>query len=127
MQTRALVLVQRGQILAEAYAPGVTPDTRLMGWSMGKSLVALMLGWLEQRGTCRWASNVCSMNGRQMNASIKIKDLLQMTSGLAFRRFMCRSLDATRMLFMEPRAASVPLQSPLQYRRAVASLIRRDH
>ena len=116
LQTRALVVVQRGQILAETYAPGITPDTRLMGWSMGKSLTALMLGWLEQRGELsvdeqrlfdEWSADE--------RASITIKDLLQMTSGLDFSEVYVPGSDATRMLFMESSAASVPLQSPLKY------------
>lgn len=116
LQTRALVVVQRGQILAEIYAPGITPDTRLMGWSMGKSLTALMLGWLEQRGELsvdeqrlfdEWSADE--------RASITIKDLLQMTSGLDFSEVYVPGSDATRMLFMESSAASVPLQSPLKY------------
>ena len=116
LQTRALVLVQRGQILAEAYAPGVTPDTRLMGWSMGKSLVALMLGWLEQRGDLSVGEQrLFDEWSADERASIKIKDLLQMTSGLDFSEVYVPGSDATRMLFMEPRSASVPLQSPLKY------------
>ena len=116
LETRALVLVQHGQLLAEAYAPGVTPKTRLMGWSMGKSLTALMLGWLEQRGQLtvderrlfdEWSSDE--------RATIKIQNLLQMTSGLDFSEVYVPGSDATRMLFMEPSAASVPLQSPLKY------------
>ena len=116
LQTRALVLVQNGRILAEAYAPGITPATRLMGWSMGKSLTALMLGWLEQRGQLtvdeqrlfeQWLSDE--------RASIQLKDLLQMTSGLDFSEVYVPGSDATRMLFMEPSAASVPLQSPLKH------------
>ena len=116
LQTRALVLVQRGQILAEAYAPDITPDTPLMGWSMGKSLTALMLGWLEQRGQLtvderrlfdEWSSDE--------RATIKIQNLLQMTSGLDFSEVYVPGSDATRMLFMESSAASVPLQSPLKH------------
>ena len=116
LQTRALVLVQNGRILAEAYSPGITPATRLMGWSMGKSLTALMLGWLEQRGQLtvdeqrlfeQWLSDE--------RASIQLKDLLQMTSGLDFSEVYVPGSDATRMLFMEPSAASVPLQSPLKH------------
>ena len=116
LQTRALVLVQHGQIRAEAYAPGITPDTPLMGWSMGKSLTALMLGWLEQRGQLTVEEErLFDEWSQDERASIQIKDLLQMTSGLDFSEVYVPGSDATRMLFMEPSAASVPLQSPLKY------------
>ena len=85
LQTRALVLVQNGQILAEVYAPGITPDTPLMGWSMGKSLTALMLGWLEQRGELSVdEQRLFDEWSEDERGSIQIKDLLQMTSGLEF-------------------------------------------
>ena len=50
LQTRALVMVLGGEIVAEACAAGITADTPLMGWSQGKSLTALIVGWLEQQG-----------------------------------------------------------------------------
>ena len=116
LQTRALVLFQHGQIRAEAYASGITPDTPLMGWSMGKSLTALMLGWLEQRGQLSVEEErLFDEWSQDERASIQIKDLLQMASGLDFSEVYVPGSDATRMLFMEPSAASVPLQSPLKY------------
>lgn len=116
LQTRALVLVQNGQILAEVYAPGITPDTPLMGWSMGKSLTALMLGWLEQRGELSVdEQRLFDEWSEDERGSIQIKDLLQMTSGLEFSEVYVPGSDATRMLFMAPSAASVPLQSPLKH------------
>lgn len=116
LQTRALVLVQNGQILAEIYAPGITPDTPLMGWSMGKSLTALMLGWLEQRGELSVdEQRLFDEWSEDERGSIQIKDLLQMTSGLEFSEVYVPGSDATRMLFMAPSAASVPLQSPLKH------------
>ena len=33
LDTRALLVVQDGRILAEAYAPGISKDTPLLGWS----------------------------------------------------------------------------------------------
>ena len=46
LQTRALLVVRDGSIIGEAYAKGFSPQTPLMGWSMGKSLSAIMLGHL---------------------------------------------------------------------------------
>ena len=93
---------------------------------MGKSLVALMLGWLEQRGDLSVGEQrLFDEWSADERGSIQIKDLLQMTSGLEFSEVYVPGSDATRMLFMAPSAASVPLQSPLNIRQAVASLIRR--
>lgn len=116
LNTRALMVIQNGQILAEVYAPEITKDTPLMGWSMGKSLTALMLGWLERQGEMAVTEDSLFKSwAEDERRSIQIKDLLQMSSGLAFSEVYTPGSDATRMLFMQPRAANVPLQNPLEH------------
>lgn len=46
----ALVVVHRGRLVAEAYREGITPDTQLESWSMGKSVMSTLIGMLVQRG-----------------------------------------------------------------------------
>jgi hypothetical protein len=46
-QTRALLVIKGDKIIAESYADGVSANTQLLGWSMGKSLTAMMLGRME--------------------------------------------------------------------------------
>lgn len=50
LDTRALLVVHRGNIVAESYAQGSTSNTPLLGWSMAKSLMSVMIGNLEYRG-----------------------------------------------------------------------------
>lgn len=50
LNTRAMLVVHNGQIVAESYAQGAAPNTPLLGWSMAKSLTAVMIGNLEHRG-----------------------------------------------------------------------------
>jgi hypothetical protein len=38
--TAAMVVVHKGRIIGERYMPGITKDTQLESWSMGKSLTA---------------------------------------------------------------------------------------
>lgn len=37
LQTRALLVVKGNEIVAESYGAGITPETQLLGWSMGKA------------------------------------------------------------------------------------------
>src|SRR5205807_3163841 len=49
-QTLAFVLVYKGQIIAERYGHGANRDTLIEGWSMGKSLLAALIGVLIKDG-----------------------------------------------------------------------------
>mgnify|MGYP003694440087 CR=1 FL=1 len=44
--TAGMVVVYKGQIVAERYMPGITKDTQLESWSMGKSLTATLFALL---------------------------------------------------------------------------------
>ncbi len=116
LQTRALVMVRGGQIVAEAYSSGITPDTPLMGWSQGKSLTSLMMGWLQQRQLLAVAEqNLFPQWASDERAEVSVKNLLQMSSGLDFSEVYAPGSDATRMLFMDTVASNVPLQSGLEF------------
>ncbi|MEO0398880.1 MAG: serine hydrolase [Pseudomonadota bacterium] len=42
--TRAVIVLHKGKIVGERYAPGVSETTPLLGWSMGKSVAAILFG-----------------------------------------------------------------------------------
>jgi CubicO group peptidase (beta-lactamase class C family) len=44
------VVLYRGRVVGERYAPGVTPSTPLIGWSMTKSVTNAILGVLVRNG-----------------------------------------------------------------------------
>jgi CubicO group peptidase (beta-lactamase class C family) len=48
--TKAVVVLHRGRVVGERYAPGVTPATPLTGWSMTKSMTNALLGILVRNG-----------------------------------------------------------------------------
>lgn len=114
--TRAMVVVRDGTIAAEAYADGFDAQTPLFGWSMGKSLTAILIGHLEYIGKADIAERqlfpAWQGDGR---ADISLENMLQMLSGLDFNERYAAGSDATRMLFESHSAAAVALASPLQY------------
>jgi CubicO group peptidase (beta-lactamase class C family) len=86
--TTAFVVTWRGQLIAERYAPGVTAQTPLESWSMGKTVLAVLMGMLVQDGTYDlWARAPISEWDRagDPRSDIRIADLLRMSSGLRFR------------------------------------------
>ncbi|MGL4404338.1 MAG: serine hydrolase, partial [Notoacmeibacter sp.] len=47
---RGLVIVKNGAVVAEKYGEGFTRDTPLLGWSMTKTITAMLVGELVQQG-----------------------------------------------------------------------------
>ena len=83
----ALVVLYQGRLVAERYAPGITKDTLLESWSMGKSLTATLIGRLMQDGHFELddPAPVPEWQGDgDPRKEIRISDLLRMSSGLQF-------------------------------------------
>ncbi len=116
LNTRALVLVRDGSIIAEAYGEGFAPDTMLLGWSMGKSVTAMLLGHLEYQGMLDVTESAVFEPWQQdKRGNISVEQLLQMSSGLEFNETYVPGSDSTRMLFVEPSASDYAMQSPLAH------------
>jgi len=84
-ETRAVVIMHGGRVVAERYAPGITPETRLIGWSMSKTLTATLVGMLVADGRLSLdapASVAEWQNPGDPRAKITLRHLLQMASGL---------------------------------------------
>lgn len=110
LNTRALLVVHDGRIVGEQYAQGADADTPLLGWSMAKSLTAVMLGNLEMRGLLDLSAAPQFKDWSQdARADIRIHHLLTMTDGLDFEERYAPGSDATTMLFTAPAAAEFVL------------------
>jgi len=86
--TAAFVVTWRGLLIAERYGNGVTAQTPLEGWSMGKSLTATLLGILIKQGIYElWQPAPIPewQSARDPRAAIRIADILHMSSGLRIR------------------------------------------
>lgn len=86
--TAAFVVTWRGRLVAERYGEGITAETPLESWSMGKSLTATLMGVLVQRGVYElWQpAPIPEWQGPgDPRAAIRLGDLLQMSSGIRIR------------------------------------------
>ncbi len=116
LQTRALLVVSDGRIVAEAYAGGADASTPLLGWSMGKSVTALLLARLDMlRGVDVQQDHLFSQWQQDARSAITLENMLHMTSGLDFDETYAPGSDATRMLFSARSASAVALASPLVF------------
>jgi CubicO group peptidase (beta-lactamase class C family) len=85
--TAAFVVVYKGQIVGERYMAGITKDTQLESWSMGKSLTATLFALLVKDGvyTVNEPAPVPEwQKPGDPRAAIRNADLLHMSSGLRF-------------------------------------------
>lgn len=116
--TRAVLVVHDGRIIAERYAGGFDQDTALIGWSMTKSVVNALIGILVKEGKLsldapapipEWAG------ADDPRRAITLAQLLHMTSGLEFEEDYANPLaDVTHMLFGVPNAAEFAVAKPLR-------------
>ncbi|CAB3753904.1 beta-lactamase [Burkholderia sp. MSh2] len=116
-RTRAVVVMWRGQVIAERYAPGFTADTPLPGWSMTKTVTAALVGTLVAQH--RLSPDTAALlpewrSGGDPRAAITLDELLRMTSGLQFNEDYDDPLsDVAVMLFTQPDTARFASAKPL--------------
>lgn len=99
-RTRSIVVLYKGKLIAEKYADGFDKNSRILGWSMTKSITATYFGILQKQGKIdimrpapiqEWAND--------SRKNITINDLLHMNSGLEWEEDYGKISDVTKMLF----------------------------
>jgi hypothetical protein len=118
IDTRAIVVVYDGRIVAERYAPGFDKTTRLLGWSESKSMTATLIGTLIADGklsldapapVAEWKS------AGDKRGAITLRNMLNMSTGLAFNEPYDPGSDSTQMLFQEHDMAAYAASKPLAH------------
>lgn len=114
VNTRAVVVVHHGNLVAEQYAPSFTADTRLMGWSMTKTLTNAMVGVLAKQGKLQVSLPAPVPEWRNDERSnITLNDLMQASSGLQWEEVYAGASMATNCLFRKADAGGYAASAPL--------------
>ncbi len=103
-ETRAVLIVREGRLIAERYAPGYTADMRYVSWSMAKSITAMLVGFLVEDGRLQLdaPAPVPEWQGADdPRRAITLRQLLHMASGLEHTEINdpIWDSDTNRMLF----------------------------
>jgi CubicO group peptidase (beta-lactamase class C family) len=115
-QTKAVLVVHDGRLVAERYADGYGPATPMLSWSMAKSVLAAVTGIAVADGrlslhtpapVAEWAA------AEDPRRAITLDQLLRMSSGLRFDETYGAVNDVSRMLFTEPDTGAYAARSPL--------------
>jgi CubicO group peptidase (beta-lactamase class C family) len=86
-ETIAFLVIHKGHIIAERYGLGANKYTLIEGWSMGKSLLAALIGVLMKDGEFRLYDAAPVPEWQRPGdprSKIRIADLLRMSGGLHF-------------------------------------------
>ena len=109
--TLAVIVMHRGEIVAERYQTPVTINTPMQGWSMNKSLMATFIGQQIDRGRLSLDDSVAEAlktAGAEaflvslVSPDLTLGHLLSMTSGFDFAERYFPGDDVTDMLYREP-------------------------
>jgi len=113
-QTRAVVVIYKDQIIAEKYAKGFNKDSKILGWSMTKSVLSTVFGVMQyqQKLDVMDKAPIDSWQNDERK-NITIHNLLQMNSGLSWDENYDEISDATKMLFLERDMTKMQAEKPL--------------
>ncbi|MFK2877028.1 serine hydrolase domain-containing protein [Rhodanobacter hydrolyticus] len=116
--TKAIVVLHDGQLIAERYAPGYGPDTPIWAHSLTKSLTSALIGILVREGKLHleqpapipgWRST------RDPHHAVTVDQLLRMDSGLPFDETDNVLNPMARMTFLESDMAGYASRMPLAH------------
>ncbi|WP_073118061.1 serine hydrolase domain-containing protein [Wenyingzhuangia marina] len=109
--TRAVLVLYKGKIIAEKYADGFNENSLLQGWSITKSLLTTCFGILEKENKFDIYKPIKAFPEwlKDDRKNITTNHLLRMESGLEWEENYSTICDATRMLFEDSDLTKRPL------------------
>lgn len=113
-RTRAVLVIYKNQIIAEKYADGFSKDSKMLGWSMTKSIASATVGVLEKKGVLSKEDVHLFPEWEQDERSkITLNNVLQMNTGLEWVEDYNTISDVTKMLYLEEDMTKSQLRKPL--------------
>ena len=114
--TRAVVILQNGALVAEQYSGAYSDSTQFLGWSIAKTLNSIIIGNMVKNGLINFnEANLFTVSDDDPRISITIESLLTMTSGQVFDEDSSPGGGAVKMLFSDYAAYKRPLASDVAY------------
>ena len=115
--TKAVVVVHRGRIIAERYAEGIKVDTPLSGHSLSKSVTHALIGLLVHEGKLSEGAPAPVPEWSRPSdprREITVDELLRMSSGLPWDERIPGFDAATRMWFIERDMYAFAVRAPIE-------------
>jgi CubicO group peptidase (beta-lactamase class C family) len=113
-RSRAVVVIYKDKIIAEQYGTGFNKNSKILGWSMTKSITATCFGILQKQGKMNIMQRAPIEEWeRDERSKITVNDLLHMNSGLKWNEDYGKLSDATKMLFLSEDMTETQIDKPL--------------
>lgn len=113
-RTRSVLVIYKDKIIAEKYADGFDKNSKILGWSMTKSLTATYFGILQKLGKIDIMKPAPIKEWRNdERKNITLNDLLHMNSGLEWEEDYNKISDVTKMLFQAKDMTVCQIHKPL--------------
>ncbi len=111
----AFLVLHEGKVVAEHYDKGITPETQLLSWSIGKSFTNALVGIMVGDGMLdiHAPMDIPEWQGDGRKA-ITLNDLMQMQSGLEWNEDYGNRSDVNLMLHRETDMGKFALSKPLE-------------
>jgi CubicO group peptidase (beta-lactamase class C family) len=112
-RTRSVIVIYKDKIIAEKYDTGFNKNSKILGWSMAKSITATYFGILQKQGKINIMNPApISEWATDERATITINDLLHMNSGLKWNEDYSKLSDVTKMLFLSADMTKSQIEKP---------------
>jgi len=111
--TRAIIVAYDTIAMTEVYADGFAKDSKILGWSMSKSIASTMIGILSKQGKIdinkpapikEWENDD--------RKNITTRSILNMTSGLQWDENYGDISEVTRMLYEKTNCSKLAINQP---------------
>jgi len=113
-KTRVVLVVYKNQIIAEKYADEFDKKSKILGWSMAKSLTSAVYGVMNKQGRLN-KDELAPINAwkNDERSKITLNNLLQMNSGLDWEEDYTKISDAVKMLYLESDMTKLQIDKQL--------------
>lgn len=116
-RTRSVIVIYKDKIIVEKYDVGFNKNSKILGWSMTKSLTATYFGILQKQGKIDIMKPAPIAEWKKdERRNITINDLLHMNSGLEWEEDYTKISDVTKMLFQAEDMSRCQLEKPAKYK-----------